>query len=171
MNNLPGFRSLLLATAFCLCAACSSKKDDPAPATPTSTPALSPTQALLVGRWAMESQIFATQPSASQSQSFGPLYSYPLSGSLATSFEFRADGTAAYTAGASVGGPGPGVSANAPYTVVGTSSPTSSAYITFGLAPAQILNINILTARQLVIDKRTVNTDGSISTEQRRFLR
>lgn len=171
MNHLPGFRSLLLATAFCLCAACSSKKDDPAAATPTSTPALTPTQTLLVGKWVMESQVFGTQPSSSQSQSFGPIYSYPTNGSSTTTFEFKADGNAVYTAGASVGGPGPGVSANATYKVVGTHSPTSSAYITFGLAPVQILSINILTANRLVIDKRTFIPGGSIDTEQRRFVR
>jgi len=165
-------KAIALSLCLLFAAGCGSKSDDAKPAPPVaSTPALSPTQTLLVGRWVLESQVFATQPSASQSQSFGPRYSYPLSGSLATSFEFRADGTASYMAGANVGGPGPGVSANATYKVFGNYSPTSGAYITFGLAPAQILNINILSARDLVIDKSTFNTDGSISTEQRRFLR
>ena len=152
-----------------LLAGCQSTPSDPAPV--AAAPAMSPTQVLLIGKWTMESQIFGVQASLSQSQTFGQLYTYPTTGSSVTTFEFKSDGSAIYNAGASVGGPGPGDSASATYKVTGTVSPTSSAYITFETAPSQVLNINILTTSFLVLDKRTFNANGSIGTEQRRFVR
>ena len=167
--RLP-FSALLLALALLSTAACSSTKQDPAPVV-APAPTMTATQLLIIGKWTLQTQAFRTQPALNQSQTFVALYSYPATGPSATTFEFKAGGTADYIAGTSVGGPGPGASTSTPYKVTGELSATSSAYITLGVAPGQILNINILTDRTMVIDKRTFYPNGSADTEQRLFVR
>ena len=89
-----------------------------------------------------------------------------------TTFEFKADGTATYSAGTSANQPGPGPSGTGTYTVTGNMTPPQgTAYITWQSGSAQVLSINILEAHALVLDKRTIAADGSIATESRHFVR
>ena len=147
--------ALSLSVLFTGC----GKQADPQPVTPTVATGPN-TQPALVGTWLLMDQVFSVQATAASPQAFGGMY--PHNGTSV--FLFRADGTAVYSPKLVANQPDPGRAGAGKYAVTG-------ALLTWDAAPPQSFTIVSLSADRLVLDRRTSEANGTITTERRGFRR
>ena len=155
MKILPVF-VLALAALLSSC----GEQSDPQPKAPVVTAPTS-TQPTILGTWFLMDAVYSRQTTAAAPQVFGAMFPY----NHTTTFIFRADGTAAFSPGSErLTSPSVGQPASGRYTLTGT-------LLSWETTPPQSFTVVSLTLERLVLDRRTVDTFGSILTERRGYTK